>query len=208
MARYTGAVCRLCRREGAKLFLKSERCYLGKCPLDKRVVAPGEHGQSRRKLSEYGLQLREKQKARRIYGVLEGQFRRYFERATRKKGVTGSLLLQFLELRLDNIVFRAGFAGSRAQARQIVRHGHIKVNGRRVNIPSYSVRPGDQVIIDEKSRDIPQIKEVLEAGKARSAPLWLEVDRENCRGTILRLPEREEIDVPIQEHLIVELYSK
>ncbi|TYP50333.1 30S ribosomal protein S4 [Thermosediminibacter litoriperuensis] len=208
MARYTGPVCRLCRREGMKLYLKGERCYTPKCAIDRRGYAPGQHGQMKRKLSEYGLQLREKQKAKRIYGVLERQFKIYFEEAIRRKGVTGENLLRLLECRLDNVVYRLGFAKSRTQARQIVRHGHIEVNGRKVTIPSYQVRQGDVIAVREKSRSLDFFKEMAEAGKARIVPEWLSVNYDTLTGEVVRMPNREDIDVPIQEHLIVELYSK
>lgn len=207
MARYTDAVCRLCRREGVKLYLKGEKCYSDKCPVVKRATPPGQHGVSRRKASEYSLQLREKQKARRFYGVLEKQFERYFDLATRKKGVTGEVLLQTLERRLDNVVYRLGFASSRAEARQIVKHSHIEVNGRKVNIPSYLVREGDVIAVRESSRDHSRIKELL-AGAGRTIPAWLSVEPEALRGTVVRMATREEIDAPVQEHLIVELYSR
>lgn len=207
MARYTDAVCRLCRREGVKLYLKGEKCYSDKCPVVKRATPPGQHGVSRRKQSEYALQLREKQKARRFYGVLEKQFERYFDLASRKKGVTGEVLLQILERRLDNVVYRMGFAASRAEARQIVKHSHVEVNGRKVNIPSYLVREGDVVAVGESSRDHKRLKE-LAAAATRTVPAWLSVEAEALRGTVLRLPNRDEIDAPVQEHLIVELYSR
>jgi len=207
MARYTGAVCRLCRREGVKLYLKGEKCYSDKCPVVKRATPPGQHGASRRKPTEYAIQLREKQKARRFYGVMEKQFERYFELAARKKGVTGEVLLQTLERRLDNIVYRMGFAASRAEARQIVKHSHIEVNGRKVNIPSYLVREGDVVAVREGSREHKRIKE-LAAAATRTVPAWLSVDPEALRGTVLRLPNRDEIDTPVQEQLIVEYYSR
>jgi small subunit ribosomal protein S4 len=207
MARYTDAVCRLCRREGVKLYLKGEKCYSDKCPVVKRATPPGQHGLSRRKVSEYGVQLREKQKARRFYGVLEGQFERYFELASRKKGVTGEILLQTLERRLDNVVYRMGFAGSRAEARQVVKHSHIDVNGRKVNIPSYLVREGDVISVREGSKDHKRVKELTAAG-TRTVSAWLSVEAEALRGTVVRLPNRDEIDAPVQEHLIVELYSR
>lgn len=207
MARYTDAVCRLCRREGVKLYLKGEKCYSDKCPVVKRATPPGQHGVSRRKMSEYGIQLREKQKARRFYGVLEGQFEKYFDMATRKKGVTGEILLQTLERRLDNVVYRMGFAASRAEARQVVKHSHIEVNGRKVNIPSYLVREGDVVAVRESSRDHKRVKELTAAG-TRTVPAWLSLETEAMRGTVVRLPNRDEIDAPVQEHLIVELYSR
>ncbi|MEL7568489.1 MAG: 30S ribosomal protein S4 [Dehalobacterium sp.] len=210
MARYTGAVCRLCRREGAKLYLKGDRCYSDKCAIVKRAYAPGQHGQSqaRKKTSEYGIQLREKQKARRIYGVLETQFRNYFEKAERQKGVTGENLLRLLELRLDNVVYRLGFASSRIEARQLVRHGHFTVNGRRVNIPSFMVRVGEQIGINEKSKKSPKIAEISELAAHKTVPAWLEMDKDALVGKVVALPAREDIDVPIQEHLIVELYSR
>lgn len=206
MARYTDAVCRLCRREGVKLYLKGEKCYSDKCPVVKRNTPPGQHGVSRRKVSEYGVQLREKQKARRFYGILEGQFERYFELASRKKGVTGEILLQTLERRLDNVAYRMGLAGSRAEARQVVKHSHIEVNGRKVNIPSYLVREGDVIAVREGSRDHKRVKELT--GVVRTYPAWLSVQPEALRGTVVRLPNRDEIDAPVQEHLIVELYSR
>ncbi len=208
MARYTEAVCRLCRREGGKLFLKGEKCYTPKCPVDKRNYPPGEHGQGRRKVSEYGLQLREKQKARTIYGVLEAQFRRYFERAEKSRGVTGEVLLQLLERRLDNIVYRMGAGASRAEARQLVRHGHFTVNGKKVDIPSYLVREGDVVSVRPKSRNEGRFKELQEYARGRTFPDWLEVDVENQASKVLRYPKREDIDVTLEEHLIVELYSR
>lgn len=208
MARYTGPACRLCRREGVKLYLKGERCYGPKCAIDRRGYAPGQHGQMRRKLSEYSIQLREKQKAKRIYGVLEQQFKIYFEEASRQKGVTGENLLRLLECRLDNVVYRLGFAKSRAQARQLVRHGHFEVNGKKVDIPSYQVKPGNVIAVREKSRSLEIFKEMAELGKGRVVPEWLSVNYDTLTGEVLRYPNREDIDVPIQEQLIVELYSK
>ena len=208
MARYTGAVCRLCRREGLKLFLKGERCYTDKCAIERRNYPPGEHGQGRTKFSEYSVQLREKQKLRRMYGVLEGQFRRYFEMADRAKGVTGETLLQLLERRLDNIVYRIGFATSRSEARQLVRHGHFRVNGRKVDIPSYLVRPGDAVSVRERSQKVARIQEALELAQRRGIPDWLEVDPQTCSGRIKTLPVRSDLTMPINEKLVVELYSK
>ncbi|MBX5475823.1 MAG: 30S ribosomal protein S4 [Clostridia bacterium] len=208
MARYTGPVCRLCRREGQKLFLKGQRCYTPKCPIEKKAVPPGQHGLTRRKLSDYGLHLREKQKARRFYGVLERQFRNYVERAERAKGVTGERLLQILESRLDNVVYRLGFALSRRHARQLVLHGHFSVNGRKVNVPSYLVRPGDVIEVRERSRDLPFFKDVMQGAVDASVPEWLSSNREQLRGEVLRLPLREEIDAPVQESLIVEHYSR
>ena len=208
MAKYTGSVCRLCRREGTKLYLKGDRCYSDKCAIDRRPTAPGQHGQRRRKASEYGLQLREKQKARRIYGVLEKQFERYYVQAERMKGITGENLLQLLERRLDNVVYRLGFASSRAQARQFVLHGHITVNGSRVDIPSYLVDEGDVIAVKEKSASSMENFKVLREGTNKVVVPWLQVDYEKLEGTVSALPAREDIDVPIQEHLIVELYSR
>ena len=209
MARYTGAVCRQCRREGLKLFLKGERCYTEKCAVDRRAYAPGQHGQRRRgKVSEYGLQLREKQKARRIYGVLESQFRNYFKEAARRKGIAGENLLQMLESRLDNIVYRMGFALSRPEARQLVKHGHFQINGRKATIPSMQVRAADVITVRESSRDKGRFKDLAELMRNQGTMEWLEVDRENLTGKVVRLPNREEIDIPIAEHLIVELYSR
>ena len=208
MARYTGAVCRLCRREGQKLFLKGERCYTDKCGIERRKYAPGMHGQSRKKLSEYGIQLREKQKARRYYGVLESQFEKYFEMANKMKGITGDNLLTILESRLDNVVYRLGFGMSRPEARQLVTHGHFTVNGKKVNIPSYLVSPGDVIAICEKSRSSEKIKDVLEKTESRIVPKWLDLDRNTLSGKVLNLAQREDIDLELAEHLIVELYSK
>jgi len=208
MARYTGSTCRLCRREGIKLYLKGDRCYSQKCAVDRRAYAPGTHGQSRKKPSEYGIQLREKQRARRIYGVLETQFRNYFARAERMKGITGENLLRLLERRLDNVVYRLGLASSRVEGRQLVRHGHFRVNGRKVNIPSFLVRPGDVVEVAEKSKESPRLMELMERAAGQVTPPWLEYDRERAAGKVLALPTREQIDVPVAEHLIVELYSK
>ena len=207
MARYTDAVCRQCRREGQKLFLKGERCYSDKCAINRRSFAPGQHGKARKKLSEYGLQLREKQKARRYYGVLEGQFHHYFEMAERKAGITGENLLQILESRLDNVVYRLGFAMSRPEARQLVVHGHFTVNGKKVNIPSYLVSAGDVIAVQQKSKQSEKFKVVAEANANRPVPAWLEVDRENQSGKVVALPSRDQIDLDIQETLIVELYS-
>lgn len=208
MAKYTGPSCRLCRREGVKLFLKSDRCYTDKCAIDRRTYAPGQHGQGRKKVSEYGLQLREKQKARRIYGVLEGQFRKYYKEATRRKGVTGETLLQLLETRLDNVVYRLGFAGSRGEARQLVRHGHFLVNGKKVDIPSYQVQPGTTVEVREKSKGSDKFKELKEAAASRGTKEWIEVDANNLSGKVVRVPTRDEIDIPVAEQMIVELYSR
>ncbi len=209
MARYTGAVCRLCRREGIKLFLKGPKCFSEKCPIEKRNFAPGQHGKDRRpKVVGYGLQLREKQKAKRIYFTLEKQFRNYFEKAARQQGVTGEVLLQQLERRLDNVCFRMGFAISRPQARQLVRHGHVTVNGRKVNIPSYEVGPGDAVEVRERSRKIPALEVARDFASHQPLAAWLEVDRENYKGRVTALPKREDIQLPVNEQLIVELYSK
>lgn len=211
MARYTGAVCRLCRREGTKLFLKGQRCFTEKCAIEKRNFAPGEHGRAffrRRQLIGYGLQLREKQKVKRNYGVLERQFRSFFDKAARKTGVTGHVLLQMLEQRLDNVVYRLGFGSSRSQARQLVRHGHLRVNGQKVTIPSYQLKPGDEVSVRLKSRKNPIILASVEDVAGRGVPQWLNLDRENLTGRLIALPNREEIKIPIEESLIVELYSK
>jgi small subunit ribosomal protein S4 len=209
LARYTEAVCRLCRREGMKLFLKGPKCFSEKCPVEKRNFAPGQHGKDRKaKVVGYGLQLREKQKAKRIYFTLEGQFRNYFEKAAKSKGVTGEALLQQLERRLDNVVFRLGFAVARRQSRQLVRHGHIAVNGRKVNIPSYQVSVGDEIILREKSRELPLVQQAKEFSSHQPVANWLEVDRDNFKGRITALPKREDINLPLNEQLIVELYSK
>jgi len=209
LARYRGPVCRLCRRENLKLFLKGDRCYGDKCAFDRRPYPPGQHGQRRGgKISDYRLQLREKQKVKRIYGVLEGQFRRYYELAAKRKGITGVNLLIILESRLDNLVYRAGFAGSRAQARQLVRHGHILLNGRKVNIPSCLLKPGDVIEVRNKSRELKVIKDAMETVVRRGIPTWIEVDKEKFKATLKDLPKREDITIPVQEQLIVELYSK
>ena len=208
MARYTQAVCRQCRREGQKLFLKGDRCYTDKCAMATRAVPPGQHGQGRSKNSEYGQQLREKQKAKRFYGVLESQFASYFEMAERRPGQTGENLLSILESRLDNVVYSLGFAMSRAEARQMVTHGHITVNGRKVNIPSYQVKPGMVIALKESSRGIEKIKANIEANAFRPAPKWLEYDQTNNLAKVIAVPARDDVDLPIEEHLIVELYSK
>jgi len=208
MARYTDAVCRLCRRESQKLFLKGDRCYTDKCAADRRPYPPGQHGQGRTKTSEYGLQLREKQKAKRYYGILESQFRGYFDMASKRKGKTGENLLAILETRLDNTVYRLGFAMSRAEARQLVLHGHFMVNGRKVNIPSFLVRPGMIISLKEKSRSLDKFKAVIEANAFRQPPKWLEYDANSMVAKVTTLPSREDIDLPIEEQLIVELYSK
>ena len=206
MARYTDANCRMCRREGQKLFLKGDRCYSPKCSLDRRSYAPGQHGQGRSKKSDYALQLREKQKTKRFYGLQEVQFRNLFDKADRKAGITGENLLILLETRLDNVVFRLGFASSRKEARQLISHGHFTVNGKKVNIPSYTVKPGDVIKVKEKSTNSPKFKEVKEM--TITVPEWVSVDVEKLEGKILSVPTREQIDTPVAEHLIVELYSK
>jgi small subunit ribosomal protein S4 len=208
LARYVGSECRLCRAENLKLFLKGDRCYSDKCAIDRRPYAPGQHGKSRREFSEYGNQLREKQKVKRIYGVLERQFRNYFKKAERKKGITGQNLLILLERRLDNAVYRLGFANSRNEARQLVKHSHFLVNGKRVNIPSYPIKPGDAIQLRDKSKNISGISEALESVARRGIPQWLELDKANLRGTVKSLPSREDVTMPIEEQLIVELYSK
>ena len=208
MARYTGAVCRLCRREGQKLFLKGERCYSDKCSVALRGYAPGQHGQGRKKSSEYGMQLRAKQTARRFYGVQENQFHHYFEIAERKQGITGDNLLRILESRLDNVVYRVGFASSRAEARQLVGHGHFEVNGKRVDIASYLLKAGDVVSICEKSRGSEKIKAVVEANSARPVPQWIDVKRDQLTAKVIALPTRDQIEAPVEEQLIVEFYSK
>ena len=208
MARYKDSVCRLCRREGMKLFLKGDRCYTDKCAVSSRSYAPGQHGQGRKKLSEYGLQLREKQKAKRYYGVLESQFAKYYEMASHKAGVTGENLLQILESRLDNVIYRLGFAVSRAEARQLVSHGHFTINGKRVNIPSFLVKPGDVIAIADKSKNTAKIKAVLENTAGKTIPKWLELDGDNAKAKVIALAERDDIDLQIEETLIVELYSK
>jgi len=210
MARYSGPVCRLCRREGMKLFLKGERCHTEKCAIEKRNFAPGQHGKDRRpKIVGYGLQLREKQKARRYYGILEGQFRNLFEKAARTKGVTGDNMLNLLERRLDNVIYRMGLGTSRPQSRQIVRHGHIQVNGRKVNIPSFVVKVGDVVEVREKSKENPTILSARDATAHAPSPNWIEVDRENLKGRVLTMPRRDElVQIQLNEQLIVELYSK
>jgi small subunit ribosomal protein S4 len=208
MARYTDASCRLCRREGEKLFLKGERCYTNKCAISRRAYAPGQHGQQKKKMSEYGIQLREKQKARRFYGILESQFRKYFDMASNKKGITGENLLQILETRLDNTVYRLGLATSRPEARQLVTHSHFKVNGEKVNIPSYLIKVGDIITVKDRSKNSSKIKAIGEITGSKVIPKWLEFDAENLTGKIVALPAREDIDLPIKEHLIVELYSK
>ena len=209
MARYTGAVCRLCRREGTKLFLKGAKCASDRCPLEKRNFPPGMHGKDRKaKIVGYGLQLHEKQKAKRIYFTLEGQFREYYEKANRASGVTGDLLIQQLERRLDNVAYRLGFAISRRQARQIVRHGHIQVNGRKVNIPSYQVNAGDEIALREPAKKMLIVEQAAQYAAANPVPTWLEVNYENLSGRVLSLPKRKDIALPINEQLIVELYSK
>ena len=208
MARYTKSVCRLCRRENLKLFLKGERCYTEKCAIDRRNYPPGQHGQNRRKFSDYGAQLREKQKVKRLYGILENQFRNTFKEADRQKGITGEILLSLLERRLDNTVYRLGFANSRNEARQLVKHNHFSVNQTKVNIPSYLIKPGDIIQLREKSKKVVRILEALEGVARRGVPQWLELDKEQLKGNVKGLPTREDITIPIQEKLIVELYSK
>lgn len=208
MARYTGPACKLCRREGKKLFLKGDRCYTGKCALERRSYAPGQHGQNRKKASEYGLQLRAKQSARRYYGLSESQFHKYFLMAERKDGVTGTNLLQLCESRLDNIVYESGFASSRAQARQLVNHAHFMVNGHKVDIPSYLVSAGDVVSVKETSKTTDGFKNLVESNGSRPVPQWMEADKDAMQVKVLRAPEREEIETPVEEHLIVEFYSK
>lgn len=208
MARYTGPVCRMCRREGIKLFLKGERCYTDKCAIERRNYPPGQHGQSRPKFSEYSLELREKQKLRRIYGILERQFRRSFQQAERQRGITGESLLVLLERRLDNLVFRLGFASSRSEARQLVRHGHVRVNARRVNLPSFLVSQGDVVGLKPKSAESGRVRVALEGMQRRGVPEWLELNREELRGTVKFLPGRSDLTIPVNDKLIVELYSK
>jgi len=209
VARYTDPVCRLCRREGVKLFLKGERCYTDKCAIERRNYAPGQHGQGRRrKVSEYAVQLREKQRLKRMYGLLERQFRKYFEMAERSRDVTGPALLVLLERRLDNMVYRLGMAGSRAEARQLILHRHFLVNGGRVNIPSYLTKAGDEITVAEKSRKKEVFRRSLELGQRRGTPAWLQLDPDNFVGKVVKLPEREELTIPVNERLIVELYSK
>lgn len=208
MARYTGASCRQCRREGKKLFLKGERCYSDKCAVIRRASLPGQHGKGRKKSSEYGIQLRAKQSARRFYGVLESQFENYFNMAEAKAGMTGENLLRILESRIDNVVYRLGFASSRKEARQLVRHGHFSLNGKKADIPSILLKAGDVVAVTENSRNSDKIKAVIEAFGSRTAPKWLDLDRTNLTGRVIELPSREDIDCDVEEHLIVEFYSK
>jgi small subunit ribosomal protein S4 len=208
MARYTGPVCRLCRREGTKLFLKGDRCFSEKCSVDKRQYAPGQHGQNKPRLTEYGVQLREKQKVKRMYGLLEDQFAGTMAKASRMKGRAGDNLLQLLERRLDNTVFRLGFATSRAEARQLVQHGHFAVNGRKVSIPSFSVKLGMKIVLREGSRQIARIVGALETVESRAIPGWLEIEKENFTGVVKALPDRQDVTMPIEEQLIVELYSR
>ncbi len=208
MARYTESVCRICRREGQKLFLKGDRCYSDKCAVDRRAYAPGQHGQGRRKLSEYGTQLREKQKVRRAYGILEGQFAHYFEMANKKEGVTGENLLSILESRLDNVVYRLGLAVSRPEARQLVSHAHFTVNGKKVNIPSYLVKPGDVIAVKEGSRKSTKFDAILASTESRLVPKWLDMNRDTLEGKVIAYAERDDIDMAIEEHMIVEYYSK
>jgi len=208
MARYIGPVCRLCRREGEKLFLKGEKCSKASCSVGKRPTAPGQHGTSRKKLSEYGQQLREKQKAKRIYGVLESQFHKYYIEADRVPGITGENLVRLLEMRLDNVVYRLGFGRSRTEARQVVRHNLITVNGKRVNIPSYQVKVGDVIQVAEKSKSLTRFKDILDVSGGRTVPEWLTSDSENLRGTVSSKPTREQVTIPVNETLIIEHYSK
>ena len=208
MARYTESVCRLCRRENLKMYLKGDRCYTDKCAIERRPYPPGQHGQGRVKFSEYGVQLREKQKVKRMYGLLEADFRHAYANAAAAKGKTGENLLQYLEQRLDNVVFRLGFADTRAEARQLVRHGHFRVNGRKVDVPSFRVKVGDAVEVKDRSRKVARISEALEAVDRRGVPQWLELDKGGFKGTVKTNPAREDITMPIQEQLIVELYSK
>ena len=208
MARYKDEQCRICRREGQKLFLKGSRCYTDKCSITRRNYGPGQNGQKKKKLSEYGTQLREKQKTKAFYGVAEKQFRKYFEMASSKKGVTGEVLLQILESRLDNVVYRLGYGSSRAQARMLITHGHFEVNGHKVDIPSYLVKAGDVIAVREIRKDSKIIKENAEANASRPVPEWLEKDEKSLSGKVIRLASREDVDIPVEEHLIVELYSK
>ena len=208
MSRYKDEQCRICRREGQKLFLKGSRCYTDKCSVARRNYAPGEHGQKKKKLSEYGMQLREKQKTKSFYGVGEKQFRKYFDMASNTKGKTGEVLLQILESRLDNVVYRLGFGSSRPQARQLVNHGHFEVNGKKVNIPSYLVKPGDIIAVRESKRNSAIIKENAEVNASKVVPEWLEKNNDKLEAKVLRLAERQDVDIPVEEHLIVELYSK
>jgi len=208
VGRYIGSVCRLCRREGNKLFLKGSRCYTEKCAIERRNYSPGQHGQARPRISEYQTQLREKQKLKRIYGLLERQFRGYFEKAARKKGVTGEILLQFLERRLDNTVYRMGFCSSRKEARQMVNHGHFRVNGRKVDVASFQVKDGDVVELKLASRDLLQIQTYMTAAEGRGIPQWLELDKANFKGRVKSLPTKEELAIPVNEQLVVELYSR
>ena len=208
MARYTESSCRICRRENLKMYLKGDRCYSDKCAIERRPYPPGQHGQGRTKFSEYGVQLREKQKVKRLYGLLERQFRLFYARASARKGHTGENLLRFLEQRLDNVVFRCGFADTRNEARQLVHHGHFTINGRKVDVPSYQIKSGDVVEVKEKSKKVVRINEALEAVDRRGVPAWVDLDKKAYKGVIKTLPAREDITMPIQEQLIVELYSK
>ncbi len=208
MARYVGPVCRLCRRQGSKLFLKGERCFTAKCALERRNYAPGQHGQQRKKLSNYGVQLREKQKLRRIYGLNEQQFRNYFHKAIKQRGVSGDNFLRLLERRLDNVVYRLGLTQSRSQARQLVRHGHVSINGHKVNIPSYSISIGETVAVKEKSKNKPFLQDAVESAKSKKVPSWLEMDYDRVQGKIVSLPVREDIDTEVDELLVVEFYSR
>jgi small subunit ribosomal protein S4 len=208
VARYIGALCRICRREGEKLFLKGDRCYTEKCAIERRKYPPGQHGQGFKKMSDYGIQLREKQKVRKMFGLLERQFRKYFHEAERKKGITGEVLLQLIESRLDSMVFRMGFAPNRRRARQLIKHGHVIVNAREVNIPSFATKAGDLVEIRQASRGMPEIGESLSKSEHRGIPGWVEIDSANYKGKVSHIPSRDEMQLPVQEQLIVELYSK
>lgn len=208
MARYTGPTCRICRRQAAKLFLKGARCSMAKCAVEVRNVPPGVHGVGRRKLSDYGIQLREKQKLKRMYGLLEKQFKLYFKKAASKKGITGAILLQFLERRLDNICFKLGLAPARTAARQLIRHGHIKVNGKKVDIPSYLVKAGDVIEVNEKEKSRKMVAEYLKATESKEIPAWLRLEKQKFKAEVMKIPSREEIEIPVNEQLIVELYSK
>lgn len=208
MARYCGPVCRLCRAEGEKLFLKGERCYTSKCAVERRETPPGQHGKGRSKSSEYKVQLREKQKVKRMYGVLERQFRAYYEKASQRKGITGTELLVGLEARLDNMVYRMGFGGSRVQSRQLVKHGHVRLNGQKVDVPSYRLKVGDVIEIKDKSKEMISIRSSMSLAQGRSIPEWLNVDKDGLKGTVVALPQRDQLTHPINEQLIVELYSK
>ncbi|MDA8096363.1 MAG: 30S ribosomal protein S4 [Clostridia bacterium] len=208
MARYTEARCRLCRREGTKLYLKGDKCFSPRCTVDRRPTPPGQHTRGRRKVTEYGIQLREKQKMRRFYGILETQFRNYYHKAAMQPGVTGDNLLRLLERRLDNVVYRLGLGASRAEARQLIRHGHFTVNGRKINIPSYQIRVDDVIGVRERSKSTPRVQELIERAGDSTPPAWLEYDADNVQGKVVSYPEREQVDIPVREQLVVELYSR